>query len=1046
MKWGLRILVWMGVVLGCFAQDGENVRVWFDGTQTGLFEIHEGQGVCQGEAEGLFLGEAPSGPALDWRFLFPRNAKHPRGNVELVFSPQDFLPGEILVMEARNLGTENLRFQARMANYSESYACGSAFRVWASPYSRELPADGAWHRLEYRWDDTWIPNEPDYPTPVGPLNRLDFIAVGVSAGVPLHVEIRRIATEDPVPCVPVPSLASPWELPQALTAGQPLEISGWTVSFPGRAPIENRCRLQLRPLRAPVGQCPVECLLEGVDRQGETWRIPPQQVPLTPYLFDGEYQVSLWCGEGECVLGKTEVRQGVAPAGLAEFRRGEWKGGPMVFQGDTPLPMVMKATFCHGGEYRGPRLFSRLGVDQFSFDATATDNTTMLHSACVNPSPGVYDFRQLDRRILEYLAVNPQAYLLPRVYLSAPAWWLQRHPQAQVRFSNREGRFFVSQSNYGRSLPSWASPEWRAYASESLRRLVEHIAQAPYASRVMGLFLCSGVTQEWMQWGDSSPYMGDYSPAAQEAFRQWLREKYGDDQGLQQAWQDPGATLATVTLPTRAQREQRLPESLDLRSPQDPADRKCVDHALWNGEMTADTIAQLCQTVKEASQGRMLAGAFYGYLLELCGSERLVNSGHLGFGRLLDCPHVDFLAAPTGYCFRNPGGAGIPYQMAPTASLRLHDKFWWVEMDVRTSATNAPPGYAGKGKDVAEDILQQDKEAIHSLCSGYAQWWLDVGYLNFEDETLQEHLASLVSLLKEGMLRWDRTSRAQIAMVLQEEAYAWGRLPNAMMVDGTTYQLPFLERLGTPVEYYSARDLGRLPERIRLVILPQLLLDTPEIRQALEGLRSQGRVIVTYHCPGLLRQDGTTPGERENVAGIPLMTLPRREDGVPRRVADGWLFGPEEEGRPFQMSYWTPRKNALAPVPAVREDRLSQNCRVIARYADGTAAGAIRQREDSWDVYLSLPYVDRAFYEAAARLAGVHRYLDTPDQVWATTDLLGISVEKAGERLLHLPPPYPQSLWDPMTQERFPVNQRGEAKIPFSQGATRLLVRESPTP
>ncbi|MGN0866789.1 MAG: beta-galactosidase [Oligosphaeraceae bacterium] len=1038
----LAIVVTLGILLGFPAWGAENLRVWFDGTQTGLFEVHEGRGICQGKGEGLFLGEAPSRHALAWRFLLPAGGSPE--NVELVFSPQEFLPGEILVMEARNLGTETLRFQARLANYGEGFACGNAFRVWASPYSRELPADGAWHRLEYPWDArTWLPGDPEFPTPVGPLNRIDFIAVGVAAGVPLDVEIRQIATRDSVPCVPVPDPA--WKLPPVLPAGEPLELPGCTVSFQGRTPIENRCRLLLHPLTAPSGQCPVECPLEDVEREATAWRIPPQSVPLTPYLFDGRYQVSLLCGEGECVLGEAEVTQGVSPSGLAEFRRGVWKGGPMVFQGETPLPMVMKATFVHGGEHRGPRLFSRLGVDQFSFDATATDNTTMLHCACVNPAPGVYDYRQLDQRVMDYLAVNPHAYLLPRVYLSAPAWWLQRHPDAQVRFSDNEGHLFVSHAHFGRPLPSWSSPEWRDYAADSLRRLVDHIARAPYASRIMGLFLCSGVTQEWMQWGDSSPYMGDYSPAAQGAFRQWLREKYGDDQGLRRAWGDPEASLSTVTLPTRAQRERILPESLDLRSPRDAADRKCVDHALWNGEMTAATIAQMCRAVKEASQGRLLAGAFYGYLLELCGSQRLVNSGHLGFGQLLDCPDVDFLAAPTGYCFREPGGAGIPYQMSPTASLRLHDKFWWVEMDVRTAATNAPPGYAGKGGNVEEDILQQDKEAIHSLCSGYAQWWLDVGYLNFEDETLQNHLARLVPLLKEGMLQWDRTSRAQIAMVLQEEAYAWGRLPNAMMVDGTTYQLSFLERLGAPVEYYSARDLGRLPDRIRLVILPQLLLDAPEIRQALETLRGQGRVIVTYHFPGLLAGEEAQPAESE-LSGIPVRLAFRREEGTPRRVADGWLFGPQDQGRSLKMSYWAPRKNALAPVPVVREELLSADCRVIARYDDGTAAGAIRKGRDSWDVYLALPYVDRAFYEATARLAGVHRYLDTPDQVWATAELLGVSVDQAGERCLRLPPPYPESLWDPMTGERFPVNRQGEAIVPFARGATRLLVRESTSP
>lgn len=1036
------VWAWMALAMAFPWLCAAGERVYFDGTQTGLFEVHESQGCYERDAEGCFLGESPAGNALAWRGLLPPTGK-PRDNVELVFSPMDFLPGEWLSVEARNLGGEGVRLQARLANYSEGYACGSQFRVWASPYSREVPADGEWHRLEYRWDGTWIANDPASPTPAGPLNRLDFIAVGIPAGVPFSLEIRKIAVRDEVPCQPVPAPA--WEPPARLAAGLPWEVPAFSVTFQGRPPIEDRCRLLLTPLRTREGQCPVECPLAGVERGEEAWRIPAQQVPLTPFLFDGTYQLTLFCGEGRRELGKVEVCQGVEPDGLARFHQGEWKGGPMVFREGEPLPMVMKATFVHGGENRGPALFSRLGVEQFSFDATATDNSTMLHCACVNPAPGVYDFRQLDQRIMDYLSRNPQAFLLPRVYLSAPQWWLQRHPESQVHFSDKEGRLFPAQPNYGRRIPSWASPQWREYAEDSLRRMVEHIAQAPYASRIMGLFLCSGVTQEWMQWGDSSPYFGDYSPAARKAFRLWLQEKYGDDLALQRAWKDETATLDTAELPTRAQREQSLPGSLDMRSPRDPADQRCVDHALWNGEMTAETIAGLCQAVKEASQGRMLTGAFYGYLLELCGSERLVNSGHLGFGKLLESPAVDFLAAPTGYCFREAGGAGIPYQMAPTASLRLHGKFWWVEMDVRTSDTHAPPGYAGKGRNVQEDLLQQDKEAIHSLCSGYAQWWLDVGYISFENKALQERLQRLVALLKEGMLRWDRTPCAQIAMVLQEEAYAWGRLPNAMMVDGTTYQFPFLERLGAPVEYYSARDLERLPERIRLVILPQLLLDTPSARRGLARLRRDGRVIVTYHAPGVLTEEGA-PGNPEAISGFPLAMAPRREERVPRRVADGWLFGPEDAGRPLEMTYWAPRKNPLAPVPVVEEALLPPESRVIARYADGAAAGAIRRRGDSWDVFLALPYVDRAFYEKVASLAGVHRYLDTPDQVWATRELLGVSVQEEGERILRLPEPRPESLLDPLAGERFPVDGRGEARVPFPRGATRLLVQEYAAP
>ena len=156
------VWAWMALAMAFPWLCAAGERVYFDGTQTGLFEVHESQGCYERDAEGCFLGESPAGNALAWRGLLPPTGK-PRDNVELVFSPMDFLPGEWLSVEARNLGGEGVRLQARLANYSEGYACGSQFRVWASPYSREVPADGEWHRLEYRWDGTWIANDPASP-------------------------------------------------------------------------------------------------------------------------------------------------------------------------------------------------------------------------------------------------------------------------------------------------------------------------------------------------------------------------------------------------------------------------------------------------------------------------------------------------------------------------------------------------------------------------------------------------------------------------------------------------------------------------------------------------------------------------------------------------------------------------------------------------------------------------------------------------------------------------------------------------------------------
>lgn len=1029
-------------ILLVFALYAETLHEWFDGSQIGLFECHEGYETVRGAYDRFFFGKDETGKHLAWEFR--RKTGDAPYNLELVFAPYGFMPAQRIMVEIRNTGETHASLQLRLGNYSEKEACGSKYWVWASP-SQTVCNDGRWTTLIFDYDGHWNPSEPKLaPTLVGPINRLDIIALQNKPNVLNHLEIRRIYTQDACD----PQLTRPFDLPAELPAGGTFAFPETIVGFglQGHAPFEDRARLEFVPAEEIPGQIPVECLLK--DRENILlpttleWRIPTQEVRLSRYFFNGRYRVLLHCGEGVVELGETTIANGVPRNGLTAFSVKEWQGAPTVFRENSVLPMVMKCTFVHGGANRGPQLFSDAGVELFSFDATPTENSSMLHSFCTNCAPGVYDYRQLDERIMGYLDVNPNALLMPRLTINAPQWWMQEHPEAQVVVEDADGSRRVLLYNYGKMVPSWASPEWQEYCRDSLRRMVAHIAAAPYASQVLGLFLCSGTTQEWMQWGNNERECPDYSLAAQKGFREYLREKYGTDENLRSAWHDAGASLDTASLPTRKERYATDPAHLDLRNPDCPADRKCVDYFQWNGEMTAGVIAGFSQAIKDASDNRMLTGAFYGYLLELCGSDRLVNSGHLGFAKLQQCTALDFLAAPTGYCFRQPGGAGICYQMAPAASLKLHNKFWWKEMDIRTHTTDAPSGYAGKADTLEEDFLQQDKEAVQSLCAGHGHWWLDVGYINFESPELMAHIKKLVGVMKEAFDRCDRTSEAQIAMILDEDSYAWGRVPSAPMVDNSTYQLPFLERVGATVEYYSSSDLENLPDRIRLVILATMAAPKPEMAKALERLRSDGRVILSFHAPGIFPSDSALTAEEslQKFSGFPIRLVNRVENDYARRVGDGTCFPKQTDGEVMAMTYWAPRKHALSPVPTVAEERLDARSHVIARYPNGDAAGAFRQADDHTDVFLALPYVDREFFRTLAQQAGVHFHVDTPDQVWATRGMVGICVKAAGDRVVHLKRAC--TVRDALTDEHFTTDARGDAVIPFAQGSTRLLLYE----
>jgi len=80
------------------------------------------------------------------------------------------------------------------------------------------------------------------------------------------------------------------------------------------------------------------------------------------------------------------------------------------------------------------------------------------------------------------------------------------------------------------------------------------------------------------------------------------------------------------------------------------------------------------------------------------------------------------------------------------------------------------------------------------------------------------------------------------------------------------------------------------------------------------------------------------------------------------------------------------------------------------------------------------------FLAALAERAGIHRYVTTPDQVWATSTLLGISVDAPGPRTIRLPRGHAgDALRDPLSGETFPVDRQKCATVDFAEGATRVF-------
>ena len=809
-----------------------------------------------------------------------------------------------------------------------------------------------------------------------PLAWVTLIAFGVEPGQRYDLLVRQVAVVRPDP--PVATVHS-FALPAELRAGE-------TVRFSADLTFDKPCLLPRAAVEVHAAgsirfRVPLE-LEKPLDRiaPGERLRFVDVPVAVPRFARGGAASFALRLGEAHLERDGRRVDEELAAVRIAAREPGAvtshvrpHRGVPTLFVNGQP----------HSGltytAYRPQpavfRDFVAAGVNLFSICGTPTESGYGL-SRTAWTAPGVYDFSQLDERILMILEEDPHAFVFPRLYLHAPKWWTDEHPDDVVQSDPGDGQFVPFVHSGGLPAPSWASEAWRQATIEGLRRLIRHVETSPYADRVIGYHLASGTTEEWMMWGANEREWVDFSPVNTARFRDWLRARYGTDQALQAAWGDPGAALATARIPTRKEREHAAGSLRDAK-----AERAVIDFYLYNSFLVADTIATFAKATKEAAGRDKTVGVFYGYLLQLCGEQRQQNAGHLALGQVLACPDVDFVCSPTSYAFRQLGGEGTSHFMSLLGSVKLHGKLWFDENDIRTSLAPGKTGTWGKPENVAGDFLQQEKELANVFTNGAAHWWFDVGANRYDDPELMKRLAGFVGN-GPAILAADRSGAEQIALAVDEKSLCHLRVGDRLGRHLLVGHLPQLQRVGAPVGHYLASDLGALA-RQRLILLPTSFAPGAEQRADLEKLKGDGRVLLFLYAPGVYRGDVMDAGAAEAFCGIRLRQLPGAHKLLVK-LASGDTYGAHEETSPA-FAADDPRAEVLGTLP------------------DGSP-GLVVKRFPTWTaVFSAAPLLPADLLRRFADQAGVHGYVAPGDVVWASRDLVAVGVATAGEREIRLP-------------------------------------------
>lgn len=992
---------WRSVVLGLAVAaavgmagrvQGAELQVLFDGKSAGLWQTQRDEARLHQELALSELRADRAEGSLVWRF----ESKGPAFNDIFLARPisRRFTAIRVLV---RNAG----------APVTLAAKLGDADRAEWSAQRAPLPANSGWQWVDFpssQWKVASWSRDADGRLDL-PTAYLALIAFDVKPGVVYDLRIRRIEVVHPDRGQ---ARVDAIDLPGTMVHGRSYPAS-LSVRLSGPAP-EGPWRVAFVRSGATQFEAPV------VAGQGPR-RTARVEVP--EFAWGGAYSVDVRIGDARTVwrTRRPVVRIVAREARKSMARVQMHNGTPTLFIDGQPRSGMAYAAYSPSVEVF--RDFARAGVDLYTFSGTPTEAGYGL-SRTVWTAPGRYDYSELDQRIQMVLQANPNAYFFPRLYLHAPKWWSDRHPDDLVQYDPGDGHPRLFLHNGEKPAPSWASEAWRRDTIEGLKRLIAHIEAAPYADRCIGYHIASGTTEEWMMWGSNEDEWVDYSPANVAGFRRWLRARYGSDAALQAAWHDPHASLDHAAVPTRAERAASTFGAL-----RDPAsEQRPIDYVRYTSDLVADTICTFARAIKQATGGKKIVGAFYGYILQLCGEQRQQNAGHHALGTVLQCSDIDFLCSPTSYAFRQIGGEGTSHFMSLLGSVQAHGKLWFNENDVRTSLSGGQTGEWGRPANVAGDLLQQDKELANAIVNGAAQWWFDVGGNRYNDPALMRRIGELTARANEA-LKLDRAPVDEIAFVTDEAGLAWLRVGDPLGAWLQVSQLPALRRIGAPVGDYLATDLPRLHDR-KLFIFPTSFAPTDADRRAIDALKRDNHVLVFLYAPGLYRDGRIDEAGMEALTGIRLR-LSRDPQALRVTLTGASPLVAGLAGQP--MGY----ERRTFPI-VWADDPASETLGAL----DDGRAGFVVKRFPGWTaVFCAAPAIDQRVWVRLAELAGVHRYIDTPDVVWARRELIGVSVNDPGPRTITLRAPAAvRDLW---TGELLATDAR-QFTADFADRATRVFV------
>lgn len=600
---------------------------------------------------------------------------------------------------------------------------------------------------------------------------------------------------------------------------------------------------------------------------------------------------------------------------------------------------------------------------------------------------------------------DPQGYVMFRVVFSPPPDWQKLYPEAMTTYADGST-----------GEPSFASERYWQEADAALTLLVRQLEISEEAQYLIGYHL------DCREWFYEYQRGYDYSPAAQEAFRQWLRARYKNDVvALRASWHDGSVTFTSASVPTY--RGDATPPAVlyEYRKGQ-----RYVDYLQFASEIIARRIIALSRTVKKNCENRRLVAVSYGYVLDF----PVPHSGHLALSEVLSAQSIDLICAPVSYRDRRPAQPGS--MPVPVASVRLHGKLFVLEDDTKphTANTNTPDDYNPRCPDAESTRQVRLRNATTALLHHAGISWMDLWGEGWVDDKNVWQEAQKLSSLYSVHIRRRSPETPEVAVLVDEHSLARIQSPKALLEPLVIQQQEVLARAGVHYGIYLQSDLVRkaFPDAKLYLFLNPIQVNS-DVREAIrERLQGEGKTLVWLYAVALYDENGFTPDGPRDVAGIAIKAQPwNSEMGS---IISNDRNPISERLRNKQIGV----RERVNPSFYVLDERAV----VLGEYIQtGLPSIAVKEMGTWRSVFIGERQLSVDLLRGLCRYAGVHVWSQSSDIVRVAPPLL--AVHSVGDGVVHLQFPQRQMVYD-LTEGRLLAEEANSLRLNMRTGQNGLYV------